>query len=61
MAQGGTILPRKSYGMADLELGVPAKPDMVYRIGSMTKQFTAVAILQLVKEGKVKLGDPLSK
>jgi CubicO group peptidase (beta-lactamase class C family) len=57
----GKILLRKGYGMADLELGVPAKPEMVYRIASMTKQFTAVAILQLVKEGKVKFGDPLSK
>jgi CubicO group peptidase (beta-lactamase class C family) len=47
--------------MADLELGVPAKPEMVFHIASMTKQFTAVAILQLVGQGKVKLDDPLSK
>jgi D-alanyl-D-alanine carboxypeptidase len=57
----GNPLLRKGYGLADLELGVPAKPEMVFRLGSMTKQFTAVAILQLVKEGKVKLDDPLSK
>jgi CubicO group peptidase (beta-lactamase class C family) len=61
VVQGGKVLLRKSYGMADLELGVPARPEMVYRIGSMTKQFTAVAILQLVQEGKVRLEDPLSK
>jgi CubicO group peptidase (beta-lactamase class C family) len=57
----GKTLLRKGYGMADLELGVPVEPPMVFRIGSMGKQFTAVAILQLVKEGKVKFDDPLSK
>ena len=61
VVQDGRTLLRKGYGLADLELGVAAKPEMVFRIGSMTKQFTAVAILQLVKEGKVKLEDPLSK
>jgi len=61
VVQDGKTLLRKGYGTADLELGVPAKPEMVFRIASMTKQFTAVAILQLVKEGKVKLDDPLSK
>lgn len=58
--EGRTLL-RQAYGMADLELGVPAKPEMVFRIASMTKQFTAVAILQLVQEGRVRFDDPLSK
>ncbi len=57
---GRTVL-RKAYGMADLELGVPLQPDMVFRIGSMTKQFTAVAILMLVEEGKVAVSDPITK
>jgi CubicO group peptidase (beta-lactamase class C family) len=61
VVKDGRTLLRKGYGMADLELGVPAKPEMVFRIASMTKQFTAVAILQLVTEGPVKLDDPLSK
>jgi len=61
VVKDGKTLLRKGYGMADLELGVPAKPEMVFRIGSMGKQFTAVAILQLVKEGKVKFDDPLSQ
>ena len=61
VVQDGKTLLRKGYGMADLELGVPVKPEMVFRLGSMGKQFTAVAILQLVKEGKVKFDDPLSK
>jgi CubicO group peptidase (beta-lactamase class C family) len=57
---GRTVL-RKAYGMADLELGVPLQPDMVFRIGSMTKQFTAVAILMLVEEGKLAVSDPITK
>lgn len=61
VVKDGKTLLRKGYGLADLELGVPAKPEMVFRIASMTKQFTAVAILQLVREGTVKLEDPLSK
>ncbi len=61
VVKDGKTLLRKGYGMADLELGVPVRPEMVFRLGSMGKQFTAVAILQLVKEGKVKFDDPLSK
>jgi CubicO group peptidase (beta-lactamase class C family) len=61
VVQDGKTLLRRAYGMADLELNVPLEPDMIFRIGSVTKQFTAVAILQLVKEGKVSLSDPLSK
>jgi CubicO group peptidase (beta-lactamase class C family) len=57
---GRTVL-RKAYGMADLELGVPLQPDMVLRIGSMTKQFTAVAVLMLVEEGKIAVDDPITK
>ncbi|MFN0059751.1 MAG: serine hydrolase [Planctomycetota bacterium] len=61
VVQDGKTLLRSGYGMADLELGVPVKPEMIFRIGSITKQFTAVAILQLIKDGKAKLDDPLSK
>jgi CubicO group peptidase (beta-lactamase class C family) len=47
--------------MANLELGVPVEPDMVFRLGSITKQFTAVAILMLVDQGKISLDDDLTK
>jgi CubicO group peptidase (beta-lactamase class C family) len=57
----GRMVLRKAYGVADLELGVPLKPDMVFRIGSMTKQFTAVAVLMLVEEGKLAVSDPITK
>ena len=55
----GTPLYRKAYGMADLELGVPMQPDNVLRIGSITKQFTAVLVMMMVEEGKLSLDDPL--
>lgn len=61
IARGDQIVLAKGYGSADLELDVPATEKMVYRIGSITKQFTAAAILLLVEEGKIKLDDPLTK
>ena len=54
----GTIL--KAYGTADTA-GTPMTPDLHYRIGSVTKTFTADAILRLVDQGKVALTDPISK
>lgn len=57
----GKPLLRKAYGTADLELGVAMTPEHVFRIGSMTKQFTAVAVLMLLEQGKLALDDPLTK
>ncbi len=54
-------LLRKGYGLANLEWGLPVRPDTVFRIGSVTKQFTAVAILMLVEQGKLSLQDPIEK
>jgi D-alanyl-D-alanine carboxypeptidase len=51
----------KSYGSANLEEHVPVSNDSVFRVGSVTKQFTAVALLLLAEEGKVSLQDKLSK
>jgi len=59
--KSGRTIFRKGYGMADLELGVPVEPDMVFRLGSITKQFTAVAILMLAQEGKLALQDEVTK
>jgi D-alanyl-D-alanine carboxypeptidase len=55
------IIFRKGQGMANLEFGVPIEPIMVFRLGSITKQFTAVAILMLVEQGKLALDDSISK
>ena len=59
--KGGQTVLRKGYGLADLELGVPVTPDMVFRLGSITKQFTAVSVLMLAQEGKLGLGDEITK
>jgi len=57
----GRLVWTKSYGFADMERKLPADRRTVYRIGSITKQFTGVALLQLAAAGKVKLDDPASK
>lgn len=57
----GKVLFRKGYGLADLELNVPVKPEMVFRLASVTKQFTAVAILMLAEQGKLSLADDIHR
>ena len=57
----GKPLIRRAYGFADLEQRVPATPATNYRLASMTKQFTAAAVLALVDEGRLSLDDPLHK
>lgn len=57
----GKVVYRKAFGKANLELDVPMTPDHVFQIGSMTKQFTAVAILMLEQQGKLNVNDPVSK
>ncbi len=59
--RNGQTLFRKGYGLANLELGVPVAPDMVFRLGSITKQFTSVAVLLLAQEGKIGLQDEITK
>jgi CubicO group peptidase (beta-lactamase class C family) len=59
--KNGETIFRKGYGMADLELGVLVAPDMVFRLGSITKQFTAVAVLSLAEQGKLGLQDEITK
>ena len=53
----GQAVFRKGYGMADLEAARPAAPDTNYRLASVTKQFTAAAILRLVESGRLSLDD----
>ncbi|NTX66666.1 serine hydrolase [Myxococcus sp. CA051A] len=55
------IILKKGYGPANFEWQIPVTPDTKFRIGSITKQFTAVLILKLVEEGKVGLEDPITK
>lgn len=61
IAKDDTVLYRKAFGMANLELKVPMKPENVLHLASITKQFTSVAILMLMEQCKLTLNDPLSK
>lgn len=61
VAKGGNILFLGAVGMADLELGVPLAPDMVFEIGSITKQFTAASIMMLAEQGKLSISDPMTR
>jgi CubicO group peptidase (beta-lactamase class C family) len=59
--KNGETLFRKGYGLADLELQAPIEPDMVFRLGSITKQFTAIAVLILAEQGKLGLQDDVTR
>ncbi|HSB63841.1 MAG TPA: serine hydrolase domain-containing protein [Thermoanaerobaculia bacterium] len=59
--KGRTVLAEGAFGFADLENRVPAGVETVYAIGSLTKPFTAAAVLLLADEGKLSLDDPLGK
>ena len=61
VAIDGKIVYHKAFGMANLELEVPMQTDMVFEIASITKQFTAVAILMLMEQGKLQLEDDITK
>ena len=61
VARDGKVIYQKALGMANLELSVPMTTDMVFRIGSITKQVTAVAILMLMEQGKLNLDDPITR
>jgi CubicO group peptidase (beta-lactamase class C family) len=53
--KGGTFIHRKAYGLADLEWNIPLVPESVFRLASVTKQFTAVAIMMLAERGLLSL------
>jgi len=57
----GDLLLLRGYGSADLENTIPVNPETVFRVGSITKQFTALAILQLVEEGSISLQDEITR
>ncbi len=57
----GQVIHHAGYGMASLELGVSVTPDTVFRIGSVTKQFTAAGIMLLQEQGKLSISDPITK
>lgn len=61
VARGGSVVLSKGYGMANYEWDVPNTPWTKFRLGSMTKQFTAMAIMQLDERGLLSVDDPVTK
>lgn len=55
------VIYKKAFGTANTELNIPMQPNMVFRTGSMGKQYTAIAVLQLVEQGKIGLQDSIQK
>jgi CubicO group peptidase (beta-lactamase class C family) len=61
VAVGGMPVLSRAYGMADIEQEQPASPETVFEAGSVSKQFTAAAVLLLAQQGKLSLDDPVRK
>ncbi|MBQ4898782.1 beta-lactamase family protein [Paenibacillus sp. Marseille-P2973] len=59
LAKNGKVLVRQGYGMANWDKELPNGPTTIFRIGSVTKQFTALAIMQLQEQGKLNVNDPV--
>ena len=59
--KNGEIVKMNGYGVANLEHDVPVTPDTVFALASVTKQFTATAIMRLVEQGRLKQDDPIIK
>jgi CubicO group peptidase (beta-lactamase class C family) len=60
IVQNGEVKAVRTYGKADLELDAPVTHDTVFEIGSVTKQFTAAAVMMLVEDGKLRLDDSIA-
>ncbi|WP_409417253.1 serine hydrolase [Flavobacterium sp. PS2] len=60
VTENGKVIYKKGFGLANMEWKIPNEPNTKFRLGSITKQFTALLILQLVEQGKLKLDVPIS-
>lgn len=59
IVRGDKIIFAKGFGVSSVETGVPVTPDTLFRIGSVTKMFTATALITLAEQGKIKLNEPV--
>src|SRR4051812_38845780 len=57
----GKLVRAQGYGLANVELNVPVRPETIFQSGSLGKQFTATAVMMLVEEGKIGLDDKITK
>ena len=60
VAENGKVIYKGGFGLANMEWNIPNTPDTKFRLGSITKQFTAMLTLQLVEQGKIKLDGKIS-
>lgn len=61
VVKSGSVIYTRGFGARNLEKNLPATPDTLYGIGSCTKSFTALAIMQLAEQGKLNVQDPVGK
>ena len=61
VSREGHVIRSQGFGLANVELQVPVKPETIFQSGSVGKQFTATAVMMLVEQGKIGLEDPLTK
>src|SRR5229473_859749 len=61
VSRDGNPIRAQGYGLANVELQVPVKPETVFQSGSLGKQFTATAVMMLVEAGKLSLSDTVTK
>lgn len=61
VAEQGKVLMDTAFGLANMELGVRNTPDTRFRVASVTKQFTAMAVMMLARDGNLDIGDPIAK
>jgi D-alanyl-D-alanine carboxypeptidase len=61
VSRGGTVILKKGYGLASIQPEVPVTPDTVFRLASVTKMFTATAVLMLAEKNQLALDDPVTK
>lgn len=61
IAHRGKLVFSRGYGMANLETGTPVLPDTIFNIFSVTKSFTAAAVMQLAERNRLRLDDPISR
>jgi len=61
VVKDGSLIKAEGYGLADVEHGIPARPDTVFKIGSVSKQFIAAGIMLLVQDGRIAVDDKVSK
>jgi len=61
VVSGDRLVFAKGFGVSNVETGAPVTPDMLFRLGSTTKMFTAAALVTIAEEGKLKLDEPIGK